>query len=66
MTIKGLKDTVKVEKLKESTELFIRVSIQNDDGTWRTEVVPIETYHTKADGSLQLGCAVWNPNCEDD
>ena len=62
MTLKGLSKIVKTEKIGNDDEIFAKVSIQNADGTWRTEVVPFEAYYITKDGKLQLGCGVYHPD----
>lgn len=64
MNVRDLKATIKEEKINDASDIFIRVSIQQPDGTWKVETLPVETYYTK--GGFQLGCCLWNPDCEDD
>jgi hypothetical protein len=62
MTLKGLSKIVKTEKIGNDDEIFAKVSIQNADGTWRTEIVPIESYYITKDGKFQLGCCAYHPD----
>lgn len=66
MTLKDFQKIVKNEKIGAADELFIKVSIQNADGSWRTAVVPVEAYYVSKDGKFQLGCCVWNPDYKDE
>lgn len=66
MTLKELSKIVKSEKIGNDDEIFAKVSIQNADGTWRTEVVPFEAYYITKDGKLQLGCGIYHPDVEDE
>lgn len=66
MNVRDFKATVKDENVKDADEIVIRISVQQNDGTWVTEIVPVEAYYVKRDGKIQLGCCLWNPNCEDD
>lgn len=63
MTLKDFQKAVKNEKIGANDEVVIKVSIQNADGSWRIEVVPVEAYYVSSkDGKMHLGCCVWNPD----
>lgn len=62
MTLKGLNNIVKTEKIGKDDEIFVKVNIQDADGKWRNEIVPIESYYISKDGKFQLGCCVYHPD----
>lgn len=66
MTLKGFNKIVKTEKIGGDDEIFAKISIQNADGTWKTVIVPIESYYITKDGKFQLGCCVYHPDVEDE
>lgn len=59
MNVKNLQSIIKSEGCKPGDEVSIKVSIQLDDDTWETRVVPIESYFIQKDGSIQLSCCLW-------
>lgn len=59
MNVKNLQSIIKDEGCKPGDEVLIKVSIQLDDDTWETRVVPIESYFIQKDGSIQLSCCLW-------
>jgi hypothetical protein len=60
MNVKNLQSIIKSEGCKPSDEVLIKVSIQRDDDTWETRVIPIESYFIQKDGSIRLSCCLWN------
>lgn len=62
MTVKQINSIVKGEKIKNTDEVFIKVNVQNSDGSWRVVVVPIENYRINQTNGFQLECTVWDPN----
>lgn len=60
MTVKYLQEVFKTENCNPNAELKIKISIQKDEDTWVTELVPIESYFIQKDGTVHLGCCVWN------
>lgn len=64
MDIKTFNKIVKDEKIKTADEILIKVDVQDEDGSWRKVVVPVETYNITRNGEFQLSCCVWNPKAE--
>lgn len=64
MNVKELNSIVKSEKIKATDTISVRISVQDADGNWRTEIVPIEGYYVTAKNGFMLGCSLWHPDAE--